>query len=545
MNADVTHRLIASLADPAHRQVQLRALASHLGARAVFVFAPEPDAGGKLIPAPGFPATLPSGRGWRPLLARARAAGVHRADVAYPTADEDAPAVAYSYPGVTYVVIGAQPTVSDVLEQLAVTAPLTSAIFRAEATALYARSDLEIARQAAERATTLTRALDRARLDAERATRVKDEFLAMLGHELRNPLAPIVTALQMLRLEGVSSKLQGVLERQVSHVQRLVDDLLDVSRITSGKIELRRERLEAASFIQRALEMSRPLFEQRRTELIVEVPACGLVVDGDPVRLAQVVANLVTNAAKYSEPGKRISIRAERVGPNVQISVEDQGIGIEPGLLDSVFETFVQVQQGLDRASGGLGLGLAIVRNLVELHGGHVSAFSEGRLRGSKFVVVLPAIEGVADAAPAPLPPRPARTTSGTRVLVVDDNCDAADLLGELLVDHGHAVSVAHSGPEALELIMTFRPDAALLDIGLPVMDGYELALALRDQLPSIRLIALTGYGAPSDRERTRAAGFDAHLTKPVSLSTVTTTLDKLLAKSSSAASAGAQPTRT
>jgi CheY-like chemotaxis protein/two-component sensor histidine kinase len=333
----------------------------------------------------------------------------------------------------------------------------------------------------------------------------------------------------MLRFEGVSSKLQGVLERQVAHMQRLVDDLLDVSRITSGKIELRKEHVEIAAIVQRALEMSRPLIEQRRNELSIDVPESGLTVDGDPARLAQVMSNLVTNAAKYSDPGKRISIRAERVGDLVRICVEDQGIGIEPSFLDRVFDNFVQIPQGLDRASGGLGLGLAIVRNLVDLHGGHARAFSNGALQGSCFVIELPAVEETTKAVAPTTFGKPAGLVASARVLVVDDNSDAADLMGELLTNQGHSVHVAHSGPEALSLLANFTPDAALLDIGLPVMDGYELAAALRGELPNIRLIALTGYGAPNDRQRTREAGFDAHLTKPVSLSTVSETLSELL----------------
>ncbi len=530
MNASTTHRLIASLADPAERGANIGRLAEHLRAQAVFVFAPDRDVGGKLLPAPGFPATLPSSRGWRELLARALTVGTHSAEVAFPTQSETAPAVAYSYPGVTYVVVGATVADDELHEQLAVTAPLLAAALRAETVAVFARSEIEIAKESVERAVSLTRALDRARHEAEHATRVKDEFLAMLGHELRNPLAPIVTALQMLRLEGVSEKVQGVLERQVAHVQRLVDDLLDVSRITRGKVELHKERTQVASIVHRALEMSRPLLEQRRNVIDLDVAEKGLPLEVDPVRLAQVMANLITNAAKYSEPGKRISIRAKRKGGLIQISVEDEGIGIDPTMLDRVFDNFIQIREGgLDRARGGLGLGLAIVRNLIDLHGGNVRAYSDGLARGSQFVVELPVHTATADIPALPKPVLPPNTTAGMRVLVVDDNSDAADLLGELLTDHGHAVYVAHSGLEALQLLAKFTPDAALLDIGLPVMDGYELAHALRGSIPSIRLIALTGYGAPDDRRRTTEAGFDAHLTKPVSLSTVTSTLDALL----------------
>jgi signal transduction histidine kinase len=529
VNAEETHRRIAALANIDQRSEGVAALARHVDARAVFVFAPDRGAGGKLIPAPGFPSRLPSSRGWRALLARASSPGIHCAEVAYPSAVEDTPAVAYAYAGVTFVMVGPRDPSAKLAEQLATTAPLLSAVLAAETETLFARSDLAIAREAAERAAVLTRALDRARLDAERATRVKDEFLAMLGHELRNPLAPMVTALQMLRLEGVSSRFQGVLERQVTHLQRLVDDLLDVSRITSGKIELRKEHVEIATIVQRALEMSRPLTEKRRNELIIDVPESGLTVDGDPARLAQVMANLVTNASKYSDPDKRISIRAERAGATVLISVEDQGIGIEPTFLDRVFDNFVQTPQGLDRASGGLGLGLAIVRSLVDLHGGNVRAFSNGALQGSRFVVQLPAIDGTTTGPPPTALDKPAAIVACARLLVVDDNSDAADLMGELLTEQGHSVHVAHSGPEALGLLASFTPDAALLDIGLPVMDGYELAAALRGELPNIRLIALTGYGASTDRQRTRDAGFDAHLTKPVSLSALSETLAELL----------------
>ncbi len=528
MSAEETHRRIAALARFDQRTAGVAALARHLDALAVFVFAPDRGTGDKLIPAPGFPSRLPSSRGWRALLGCALTPGTYRGEVAYPTALEDTPAVAYAHPGLTFVVVGRGNPIADLDEQLAIIAPLLAAVLAAETETRFARSDLAIAREAAERAAVLTRALDRARLDAERATRVKDEFLAMLGHELRNPLAPIVTALQVLRLEGVSSKAQGVLERQVAHMQRLVDDLLDVSRITSGKIELRREPVEIAAIVQRALEMSRPLLEQRRSELRVDVPDSGLAVNGDPARLAQVMANLITNAAKYSDPGKPISIRAERTDACVRISTEDQGIGIEPTFLDHVFDNFVQIPQGIDRASGGLGLGLAIVRNLVELHGGTVRASSNGPLQGSCFVIELPVVESP-KAIPPPIVGKPAELVTAARVLVVDDNSDAAELMGELLSSEGHSVYVAHSGPEALGLLANFTPDAALLDIGLPVMDGYELAAALRCQLPRIRLIALTGYGAPNDRRRTSEAGFDAHLTKPVSLTLVTETLAELL----------------
>jgi PAS domain S-box-containing protein len=359
-----------------------------------------------------------------------------------------------------------------------------------------------------------------ARAEAEAASRAKDEFLAMLGHELRNPLSPIVVALQLLRLrDGArwSRELQ-VIERQVDHLLRLVDDLLDVSRITRGKIELKREPVELAGAIAKAIEMASPLLEQRRHHLRHDVPA-GLWVHGDAVRLAQVVANLLTNAAKYTEPGGTIAITARSEADALVVSVADTGMGIEPQLLPHLFELFVQGARPPDRAEGGLGLGLALVKSLVELHGGTVQARSEGRGRGSEFVVRLPALPPLSLQAPttAPTPARPWRTTERPRqVLVVDDNRDAADLLAETLRAAGHQVEVAHDGPDALARLERFRPEVAVLDIGLPVMDGYELAVRLRDRVAGVHLLALTGYGQDRDRERSRAAGFAHHFVKPI-----------------------------
>jgi signal transduction histidine kinase len=530
MDAFETIRLLDLLADLRERKAAGEALAKHFAATALFVFVPDPDRATKLIPAPGFP-TLPSVRGWRELLAACARPGVEVGRVAYPDAASDAAACAYAFEGLVMVLVGATAPDAAIRAQLAMLARVLAAMFRAEAGILTARGELDVERRNAERIASLARALDRARGDAERATRVKNDFLAMLGHELRNPLAPIVTALQMMRMEGVNTRAQDVLERQVAHVLRLVDDLLDISRITSGKVELRRERVETSAVVTRALEMSRPLLEQRRNVLTVDVPERGLLVDGDPARLAQVFSNLLTNAAKYSDPGTAIELRANRVGDFVQLSVADHGIGIEPAYLDRVFDQFTQVPQGLDRAAGGLGLGLAIVKSLVERHEGSVRVASEGKGCGSTFIVEVPLcqapeIQGAATTVVA----SPPRQVSSARVLVVDDNTDAASLLADVLTAYGHQVQVAHSGPDALRGLTSFTPDAALLDIGLPVMDGYELARALRVQLPRLKLVALTGYGQPDDRARSSAAGFDAHLVKPVSIANVTRTLEELLA---------------
>jgi signal transduction histidine kinase/CheY-like chemotaxis protein len=367
---------------------------------------------------------------------------------------------------------------------------------------------------------------------AEAASRAKDEFLAMLGHELRNPLSPILTSLQLMRMRGTNTREQAVIERQVGHVVRLVDDLLDISRITRGKIEMRKARVELGAVVLSGLEMASPLLEQRRQRIDIDVPPEGLKIDADSDRLAQVISNLLTNAAKYSEPETTIHIRAERVESRARLEVRDEGIGIEPALLNNVFEVFFQQPQSLDRSKGGLGLGLAIVRSIVQLHGGTVIARSDGLGRGTAFIVELPLASGADDFAARPTmnvghravpehPSGPART----RILIVDDNVDATESMAEFLEELGYEAKTAHDGPEALRVAKSFKPSTCLIDIGLPVMDGYELARQLRGSgyLPDgARLIAVTGYGQDTDRRRSREAGFDAHLVKPVDVEVLT-----------------------
>lgn len=355
--------------------------------------------------------------------------------------------------------------------------------------------------------------------------RAKDEFLAMLGHELRNPLSPILTALQLLRLRGVQAgeREREIIERQVKHLVALVDDLLDVSRITRGKIQLHRSRFELSEAVARAVETASPLFEQKRHVVQIDVPRDGLGIEGDLERLAQVVANLLTNAGKYTEEGGRINIMATAEGDEVALTVRDTGIGIAPDILPHVFELFVQERQAIDRAQGGLGLGLAIVRSLAQLHGGSVDARSDGVGRGAEFVLRLPRMSiASTDAAPqtgasGTVVPQAARTL---RILVVDDNQDAAAMLADALTLHGHTIRTAHDGLEALRTADAFEPHVALVDIGLPVVDGYELARQLSGHPRSgrIRLIAVTGYGQEQDRQRAKDAGFVGHLVKPVDL---------------------------
>ena len=391
--------------------------------------------------------------------------------------------------------------------------------------------------------------LERARVQRERASlleaaeaanRAKDEFLAMLGHELRNPLSPILTALQLMKLRGDDSSLRErvVIERQVTHLTRLVDDLLDVSRIARGKVELKTAIVELSEIVARAIEVASPLLEQRTQTLAIDAPRAGLPVDGDPERLTQVVSNLLTNASKYTAPGGHIAVSASPEQGEAVIRVRDNGVGIAADVLPRVFDLFVQGEQAIDRAEGGLGLGLTIVRSLTERHGGSVAAHSEGLGKGSEFVVRLPLAP--VQAAPPAVGESPSSldgsaAATGARILIVDDNADAAEMLAHALGLNGHHTWVAHDGPEALRQAALARPSAAFLDIGLPVMDGYELASRLRaiPGLENIRLVAVTGYGQDSDRQRSAAAGFHHHLVKPVNLDEVHAVIDGLPGESS------------
>jgi PAS domain S-box-containing protein len=354
------------------------------------------------------------------------------------------------------------------------------------------------------------------------ADRRKDEFLAMLAHELRNPLTPIRNALHVLQLpsadSGRMSQVRDMMERQVEHLTRLVDDLLDVARIMRGKIELRRTQVDLATVIARAVETAQPGIDAQRQQLTVGLPPEPLFLQGDLVRLAQVFANLLNNASKYTEPGGSIRLTAERQDDAAVVRVRDSGIGMAPEVVPHIFELFMQADRSAARSQGGLGIGLTLVRQLVELHGGSVHAASPGLGQGSEFTVRLPALAS----APALAEPKPragrAAPARARRILVVDDNEDVADSLALVLRLGGHDVRVAHDGPAALEAAHAYRPEVVLLDIGLPGMTGYEVARRLRQQPPAglALLIALTGYGQEEDRRRSCEAGFDVHLTKPV-----------------------------
>jgi PAS domain S-box-containing protein len=365
-----------------------------------------------------------------------------------------------------------------------------------------------------------------ARLAAEKANRTKDEFLAMLGHELRNPLAPIVSALQLLKLRGdhKSAREHQIIERQVNQMIRLVDDLLDVSRIARGKIVLKRASFDLRDALAKASEMVIPQFELREQSFQVTAPHHPLAFDGDESRLVQVFANLLANAARYTPPGGRIEVEVDDATDELVIKVKDNGAGIDAELLPRIFDLFVQGYQTVERSNGGLGLGLTLVREIVELHGGRVEASSRGRGHGSTFTVRLPVGRAVGKGGATPAAAMaPAAPAAPRRVLVVDDNEDALTLLVDMLRTLGHQVVAAAHAEAALAALETFEPDIAILDIGLPGMDGYGLAQRIRAHRVgrATRIVALTGYTQHADKERGARAGFDAHLAKPVGLAQI------------------------
>jgi signal transduction histidine kinase/ActR/RegA family two-component response regulator len=356
--------------------------------------------------------------------------------------------------------------------------------------------------------------------------RRKDEFLAMLSHELRNPLAPIVNAALLLRLHSNRNRLHGIenpilqqsatiIERQAGQLTRIVDELLEVSRISTGRIQLRQERIAVGVVAENAVATVRALFDQRRHELTVSLPTQAIWVHADSARLEQVVVNLLTNAAKYTDPGGHVWLTVQQEGEQAVLRVRDTGVGIAPEILPRIFDLFTQAARSLDRSQGGLGIGLALVQRLVEMHGGTVAA-SSALGQGSEFVLRLPMVPP-----PQPQPPSPPEKAQPTgpclRVLVVDDNVDTVTTLAMLVQESGHDVRTAYDGSAVLEAALDYRPNVVLLDIGLPGLDGFEVAKLLRRQ-PALQhavLVAMTGYGRESDRQRSREAGFDHHLVKP------------------------------
>jgi len=363
------------------------------------------------------------------------------------------------------------------------------------------------------------------RMEAElrEADRKKDDFIALLAHELRNPLAPIRNGLQVLRLAGddvnAVAQARGMMDRQLSHMVRLIDDLLDISRISRNKMELRKEQILLADVVANAVETARPVIEAAGHDLVVSIPPRPIFLDADPTRLAQVLGNLLTNSAKYTEAGGQIRFTAERVESQLVLRVQDNGIGIPAEALATIFEMFSQVDRSIERSAGGLGIGLALVKGIVEMHGGTVAVESPGRGQGATFTVRLPILEAqptVEKDADSPLAmPRHAR-----RVLVVDDNADSAETMAMMLRLLGDEVAQAHDGLAALEKAEVFRPEVILMDVGMPRLNGLDATRRIRSEPwgQEIAIIALTGWGHEDDKERSRAAGCNGHLVKPVSL---------------------------
>ena len=411
-----------------------------------------------------------------------------------------------------------------------------------------------------------TRELERANAELERANRSllsevaersraehalkdadqrKNEFLALLSHELRNPLAPLLNAVELMRLEPrdpQASWAREVVERQVTYLTRLVDDLLDVSRITRGQITLNREALELPALIEHAIEMVRPLLEQRRQEISVQIIDRTLRVDGDQVRLVQAFGNVLGNAVKYADPGGHVEVSVQRRDRWAVVRIRDDGIGIPADQLARIFDLFTRVEHGADRPQSGLGIGLALVRRLVEMHGGTVTAHSEGAGSGSEFVIRLPlALAAAQEGEPAPGEPATAAPAVRRRILIADDNVDALDSTARLLQYSGHEVFAAADGGLALQAAERHLPEVALLDLGMPVLDGYEVARRIRAEPwgRDLTLVAVTGWGQEADRRRSQEAGFDWHLVKPVDPDKLAALLACLPVATASAASGG------
>jgi PAS domain S-box-containing protein len=387
-----------------------------------------------------------------------------------------------------------------------------------------------------EAALRLSEAKQRALLDeVTRSNRNLNQFLAVLAHELRNPLAPIMTGLEIMRMRAGSMdtvmNVRGIIERQVKQLSHLINDLLDIARVTNGKVDLKKESVDLKGIVSNAVETSLPLIEKGRHQFSLKLDAAPLPVSADAARIAQVIGNLLTNAAKYTPHGGSIQLTAEREGSEAVVSVIDSGIGIPPESLESVFDMFSQVGRNMEHAQGGLGIGLSLVRQFVGLHGGTVAASSEGAGKGSTFVVRLPLDLASAPAGAGGGTPEAAGTAGKTlRILVTDDNVDAATTLASLLEMHGHDLRVAHDGPQGLRIAEQFRPDVVFLDIGMPGMTGYEVVRRLRQMKAVARstIVAVSGWGAKDDLARAREAGFDMHFTKPVTVARLSDFLTSL-----------------
>ncbi len=525
---------IDALASEAGREQAAQALANVIGAKHLLLLVKDPELG-VLLPAPGMRKTQVAGPSWRTFLQRCLHKVRLEGNVEFEGRDWHANACVEGDCAFVLLCDTPCPFPHDLLGSL----PLLAAVLCAQQALGIGNANAAEARDAAARAHQLATALDTARASAAELNRQlrlehqqKDEFLAMLAHELRNPLAPIITAIEVLKRTDPHDanrrdRQLAVIGRQMQQVTHLVDDLLDISRVSRGLIELRREVLSIQEVVAAAVEASRPLIDSRRHNFRLACAVEGLHVSGDRVRLTQVFSNLLNNAAKYTDPGGELVVYVDGAAGQVEVRVCDNGPGIPQEMLKAVFDLFTQVPGSLDRAPGGLGIGLTLVRTLIELHGGRVEARSEGVGRGSEFVVELPLVEGERPAAVGN--EAPSGASSVTEILVVDDNVDAAETLAEVLRLMGARVSVAYDGAQALALgTRDPHPELVFLDIGLPGMDGYETAREWRQRFGSkARLFALTGYGSANDRRRSAQAGFDGHLVKPVTVELIETLLCK------------------
>jgi signal transduction histidine kinase/ActR/RegA family two-component response regulator len=529
---------------PGDRQSGLRALAVYTNAADVFLFGKDQEIG-VFLPAQGLPQTIRHGIKWQAFIKEC-AKNTFMTGV-LPTPDDGIEVRAFGIAdksgSALLIFLGNEPA-EEKREHIAALLPMTGAKLVVERTALSTAGHAAAARDANQHARSLNTALDVNRRELQKAferaekelahrreaekklrdtDRRKDEFLAMLAHELRNPLAPISMAAQIIKLPLATGKdridqASRIIDRQVKHMTSLLDDLLDVSRVTRGQITLNKEPIEIKDIVAEAIEQTRPFIEAREHRLTVQLAHEPARVQGDRTRLVQIITNLLNNAAKYMPKGGEVSLQLEIREGDIHLTVQDKGIGIDEALLPQIFELFTQAERSSDRSQGGLGLGLALVKNLVELHGGSVSAHSEGAGMGSEFVVRLPRFLETLQQLRIPkersahLVPQKA-----LHVMVVDDNADAADMLAAFLEASGHKVLVAYLAQEAIRLVRIEAPDVLLLDIGLTDMDGHELARKLKamPQTANATLIALTGYGQPHDQERAMAAGFHYHLTKP------------------------------
>ncbi|MED5621977.1 hybrid sensor histidine kinase/response regulator [Ideonella sp. BN130291] len=518
---------IAALADRQQRNSAAQALAAYLKLDAVVLLVRDPvvDA---MVPAAGMAQTLRGGARWRAFVRQCRVDGRHEAEVDLPEGRLQA-AVALSRNRMTLVLLGHVELQAEQWSVLDDAMPLLAAILTQEQAVIAAEAEAHESRDAALRAHALASALEAARAEGARLNAElreehlrKDEFLAMLAHELRNPLAPIVTSVQVLKHPALSEDRRRrqieIVQRQAAQMSRLVEDLLDVSRVSRGRIELKREPVDLRAILRAAVEASLSLMHSRGHRLTVQLPDDPLQLNADVVRLTQVFSNILQNAAKYTDPGGRIELAARAEGDRAVVSVRDNGIGIEPELLPRIFDLFMQVPVSIDRSQGGLGIGLTLVRLLVQLHDGEIAAESTGPGQGSCFTVRLPLPPVRLVSLPSPTATA-APLRQALRILVVDDNHDAADTLAHALQLQGHSVQCAYSGPAALQRAEEVDIDLVFLDLGLPQMDGYEVAQRMRRQQERHRpyLVALTGYGASRDRERSHTAGFDDHRVKPLS----------------------------